>query len=409
MSRRAPDDRHYDLAGRLVLPGFVDAHTHPGMIAFLGEDSDEAPIPKGGHEEILEWLDDYAGWFWPPFIQAGSWPVALYGAAGPRKEELDSVVRLRPVILFDDSGHSQWLNSSALSFLGIDASTPDPAPGLSDFTRDSDGEPTGWAHEFALVPFLGDALLPNRNDMRRRLERFLGFLSRHGVTTLFDAGNLIYHDQIYSIVSELEAEGRLPIRYFGSVHVTFPDQLGTAVADLKRLREQYGGERLRFETIKIHFDGVAEIRTAAVLEPYSGSVAGKGATLIGVERLRDFILQLHEEDIDLHLHTSGDRAVRVALDAVEQAKKRVFGALRCQVSLAHIEMLAEEDVARFSELGVIANFTPHWYGGYFKGSELTIGERSKRLHRVQTLLASGAVVSFSSDVTHVSETHRANP
>jgi predicted amidohydrolase YtcJ len=409
LSRRRAGDRLHDLGGKLVLPGFVDGHTHPGMIAFLGEDSSDSPIPKGSHEEILEWLGDYAGWFWPPFIQAGSWPVALYGEAGPRKEELDRVVGVRPVILFDDSGHSQWLNSSALSLMGIDASTPDPAPGLSRFARDENGEPTGWALEFALVPFIGETLLPGQDEMRERLESFLQFLSRYGVTTLFDAGNLIFHDQIYSIVSELEAEGRLPIRYFGTVHITFPDQLDTAVAELKRLRKEYGGERLRFETIKIHFDGVAEIRSAATLEPYLGERGENGATLVGTTRLRDFILELHEEDIDLHLHTSGDRAVRVALDAVEQAREETGSELRCQVSLAHIEMISEEDVPRFAELGVVANFTPHWYGGYFKGSELTIGDRSKRLHRVRTVAESDAVVSFSSDVTGSSESHRANP
>ncbi len=409
LALRRAGDEHHDLGGRLVIPGFVDAHTHPGMIAFLGEDSSDDPIPKTSHADIMAWLRDYAGWFWPPMIQAGDWPTAIYGVEGPRKEELDRVVRFRPVILFDDSGHSQWLNSSALSLLGITAATPDPAPGLSYFARDENGEPTGWAKEFALVPFIGDRLLPSRKEMKARLEEFLRFLSRNGVTTLFDAGNLVFHDEVYAIVSELEAEGKLPLRYYGSVHVTFPSQLDTAVAELGRLRREYGGERLRFETIKIHFDGVAEIRTAAMLEPYLGENAGLGATLVDRDRLRDFILELHEEGVDLHLHTSGDRATRTALDAVEQALARTSGELACKVSLAHVEILAEEDAPRFAELGVAANFTPHWYGGYFKGADLTIGERAEQLHRVRTLLDNGAVVGLSSDVTTYSEMSRANP
>jgi len=62
---------HHDLDGKLVIPGLVDAHTHPGMIGFLGEDDEESPIPKTSHEDILTWLEDYAGWFWPPMILAG--------------------------------------------------------------------------------------------------------------------------------------------------------------------------------------------------------------------------------------------------------------------------------------------------------------------------------------------------
>ena len=396
LALRRAGDEHHDLGGKLVVPGFVDAHTHPGMIAFLGEAESEEPIPKSSHADILAWLRDYAGWFWPPIIQTGEWPTALYGTEGPRKEELDRVVSVRPVILFDDSGHSQWLNSSALRLLGITASTPDPAPGLSYFVRAESGEPTGWVKEFGLVPFIGDKLLPSRKEMKARLEEFLYFLSRYGVTTLFDAGNLVFHDEVYSLVAELEAEGRLPLQYYGSIHITFPSQLETAVAELKRLRLEYGGERLRFETIKIHFDGVAEIRTAAMIGPYLGENAGRGATLVDRDRLRDFILELHHEDIDLHLHTSGDRATRTALDAVEEARARIPDGLRCRVSLSHIEILADEDVPRFAKLDVAANFTPHWYGGYFKGADLTIGERASRLHRVRALLDSGAVVGVGS-------------
>jgi len=401
---------HHDLDGKLVIPGLVDAHTHPGMIGFLGEDDEESPMPKTSHEDILTWLEGYAGWFWPPMILAGEWPTTLYGIQGPRKEELDRVVRWRPVILFDDSGHSLWMNSAALKLLGVDASTPDPAPGLSYFVRDENGEPTGWVKEFAALPFVGDLLLPSRDEMAERMLTFMEFLSEHGVTTVFDAGNLLYDDEVYSVVAELEREGRLPLRYRGVVHIVLPDQLDTAVSELKRLRREYGGDLLRFETIKIQFDGVQEIRTAAMLDPYLGESAGRGETLFTLDRLRDFILELHTENIDLHLHTVGDRAIRVALDAVEQARAAVPGDLACHVALSHLEVMDDADIRRFRELGVAANYTPHWHGGYFEGSHLTVGEpRSSRVMRAQPLLEDGAVVSFSSDVTTYAEMQRANP
>jgi predicted amidohydrolase YtcJ len=401
---------HHDLDGKLVIPGLVDAHTHPGMVGFLGEDHEESPIPKTSHEEILSWLEDYAGWFWPPMILAGDWPTTLYGIQGPRKEELDRLVRWRPVILFDDSGHSQWMNSAALKLLGVDASTPDPAPGLSYFVRDENGEPTGWVKEFAGLPFVGDLLLPPRGEMAARMLTFMKFLSERGVTTLFDAGNLLYDDEVYSIVAELEREGRLPLRYLGVVHIVLPDQLDTAVSELERLRREYGGDLLQFDTIKIHFDGVQEIRTAAMLDPYLGEGTGRGETLFTLDRLRDFILELHTENIDLHLHTVGDRAIRIALDAVEQARSAVSGDLACHVSVSHLEVMDDLDIPRFRELGVAADYTPHWHGGYFEGSHLTVGEpRSSRVMRAQPLLEDGAVVSFSSDITTYAEMERANP
>jgi predicted amidohydrolase YtcJ len=273
--------------------------------------------------------------------------------------------------------------------------------------RDETGEPTGWVKEFAALPFVVDLLLPSRDEMAARMSTFMEFLSEHGVTTLFDAGNLLYDDEVYSVVAELEREGRLPLRYRGVVHIVLPDQLDTAVSELKRLRREYGGDLLRFETIKIHFDGVQEIRTAAMLDPYLGEGAGRGETLFTLDRLRDFILELH---IDLHLHTVGDRAIRVALDAVEQARAAVPGDLACHVTLSHLEVMDDADIPRFRDLGVVANYTPHWHGGYFEGSHLTVGEpRSIRVMRAQPLLDDGAVVSFSSDVTTYAEMERANP
>ena len=373
----------FDKQNKTAMPGLIDAHNHLGMIGFLGDDHPESPIPKSSHEEIMAWLDDYVSWRSGLVIQAGEWPTILYGVEGPKKEDLDEVVKWRAVMLFDDSGHSQWLNSSALKLLGIDKDAPDPAPGLSYFVRDENGEPTGWVKEFALLPYVKDQFLPPRENIKRRLSELLDFLSGKGVTTLFDAGNLLFHDEVYSLVSELEVEGRLPLRYYGSLHIILPHQRDNAVAELLSLREKYGSDLLKFETIKIHFDGVQEIRTAAMLDPYLGEGAGKGETLFTEEELTDFILELHAEGIDLHLHTVGDRAIRVALNAVEGAKSRIECALNCQVTLSHIEVLADEDVIRFNELGVVANFTPHWSGGYFQGAHLTSGPpRSDNLYKV---------------------------
>jgi predicted amidohydrolase YtcJ len=404
--------QQHDLGGRFVMPGMVDSHTHPGLVSMLGPDVAEGGmIPRTSHENIMAWLEEYAREHWlTPLIIADSWPVALYGTEGPRKEDIDEYVSIRPVLLFDDSGHSFWVNSSMLWLLGVDADTPDPAPGLSYFVRDEHGRPTGWAKEFALIPFIGEWLLAGEKDREAALVEYLEFLASRGVTTLYDAGNLLFHDSVYALVAKLEREGRLPVRYEGTYHIMFPDQVPKAVAEMRRLREEYGGELLRFNTVKIHFDGVGEIRTAAYLEPYEDDPKNRGATVLTTEELTAFILELEQEELDLHLHVVGDRATRIALDAYEAARSQAGEELRLRLTLSHLEVVDDADSPRFAEMGIVANFTPHWHGTYFQGARPGLGEqRWFRRERARSLHETGARLTFSSDVTGFGEMGRADP
>jgi predicted amidohydrolase YtcJ len=388
----------------------VDGHTHPGSVASSAE---VFLLPHTLDRQALVGAVARYAKENPrkPLLVGGYWPIAAFGLSGPRKEDLDRVVSDRPVILFDDSGHSQWLNSTALQKMGIGRDTPDPVPGLSFFERNANGETTGWAKEFALEPFLGRMGFRAVVD-KRKLAAFLGYLVSKGVTLLFDAGNGRNDERVYAAVSELEKEGRLPLRYEGCVHVTLPDQLPGAIARLRELRRRFGGRRLRFNTIKIHFDGVSELGTSSVLEPFLGRPGNHGGTVVSGARLRDFIVELHREGLDLHLHTVGDAASRTALDAVEQARAAVGGRLNTRVTLCHLELLDAADIPRFKALGVVANVTPHWNGGYFQGADRWLGmERYNRMYRVQPLLDNGATVTFSSDITdHIEwKTDRADP
>jgi predicted amidohydrolase YtcJ len=149
-----------------------------------------------------------------------------------------------------------------------------------------------------------------------------------------------------------------------------------------------------------------------VLEPYLDGPDSRGNTVISGEELERLILALHDRRIELHMHSVGDRAVRVALDAVERARAIVGGPLATRVSLSHLEVLDPADLARFAALGVVANFTPHWYGGYFEGAERWLGpERYERMYQVMTLRDAGAEIAYSSDITDNIEwkTNRAKP
>lgn len=388
----------FDLGGSFVLPGLVDSHTHPGRVA-QSVDYVELPWMPESKQEMFDALLAYANEHPDKeFIVGGRWPTSMFGEEGPNRLELDAVIPDRPVILKDTSGHAQWLNTKALEVLGIDKNTPDPIPGLSYLYRDADGNPTGWILERAVdtqlkAAGIGDRISPDS------LAAFLDSLAELGVTAVFDGG-YSSGDYAYQAAAELERDGRMPLRYEGSYRVETADQLDGAAAELKRLREEFGGDRVKFNTIKVMFDGVSEIRTSAVLEPFLGEGGGRGKTLVDATRLSDFILELHAEQFDLHLHTVADRAIRVALDAVEMARAEVGGPLDARVTFCHLELIDDADFDRFYELDIFANFTPQWHGGHIQGAELTLGqERYDRMFRVQPLLDRNVAVTFSSDIT----------
>ena len=407
-------DRTYNLEGRFVMPGMIDSHAHPGLVALIGEENEgPSALPHTNQEELfkalrklaLEAKDE-------PFFSSSDWDVAMFLPEGPHKRDLDLIFPDKPAILFDNSGHSLWLNSAALASFGVDRTTPDLSPGVSVFVRDESGEPTGWVKEFPLMKGMGDLLLRPREEIKDRLRGYLNFLSSKGVTTLWDAGNFELDDAIYEVLAELARNDQLPVRYFGSFHIYDPKQIDTAIPELLALRDAFGSPELTFETIKIHYDGVVEVGTAGMLEPYLVGAGQRGGFLFSAERLAVFLVELDENAIDLHLHSVGDRSTREILDAVEQAQTQLERPLEIEVTISHLEHVHPDDVSRFAQLGVHANFTPHWWGGTFFGraGEMHVGE--ELIHNSQSatsLLAHGANVTLSSDVTTLANQDRANP
>ena len=405
-----PQTERHALGSRLVLPGLIDSHTHPGLVSG-SRDVFLLPHTLDPAELVAEVARQAALRPDAELLLGGYWPIAAFDAGGPHRRDLDRAVPDRPVILYDDSGHSQWLNSAALALLGIDREAPDPVPGFSCFKRDADGEPTGWTKEFSLQPHLR-RLGVGGAAQADELEAFLRDLVAHGVVAVLDGGNQDAEDAVYTALAAMDRAGRLPLRYEGSAHVTLPDQVPGVVERVERLQRTYGGRRLRINTVKLVLDGVTEVGTAAMLEPYLDGPDSRGNTVIDGPTLERLVLALHARRIDLHVHSVGDAAIRTALDAVERALAQVGGPLDTRVSLSHLEILDASDLARFAALGVVANFTPHWYGGYFEGAERWLGRaRYERMYQVMTLRRAGAEIAFSSDITDNIEwrTGRANP
>jgi predicted amidohydrolase YtcJ len=168
---------------------------------------------------------------------------------------------------------------------------------------------------------------------------------------------------------------------------------------MKRFREAYGGERLQFNTVKLFMDGIHENRSGALLEPYADDPDYVSDTTLSVEELKDFLLELHEEQFDLHVHVIGDLATKRVLDAVELAKAEVGKPFYPRVSLGHLQTVDPGDWPRFRGLDVSANFTP-WWSGVEDPEPIGggLGEaRGNDTFRAKAIADAGGNVTFSSD------------
>ena len=391
--------RTTDLDGRMVIPGIIDGHTHPGL---YGIEQYNAEFGATDHDGFIAELEAYAtenpgeGW-----IRGCCWPVMAYvdGDRGPDRAFLDVIFPDRPVWITSSSWHSYWLNSKALEELGIDEDSQDPRFPIAMYKRDDSGRLTGWIKEGAGWQHFARVFEVDDEVHRRSVREFLQTLSRYGVTTVYDAGNLDYSDPVYSLLAEMDDAGELPLRYEGTYMISTPERRDLAVAEMKRFRSEYGGERLRFNTIKLFMDGINENRSGAMLEPYSDDPNYVSDTMLSVEDLRDFLLELHEEQFDLHVHVIGDLAVKSVLDAVEAARALVGAEFYPRVSMGHLQNIHPDDRARIAKLSVGANFTPWWHGlDVPDPAAAGLGpERSNDTYTAAELFETGARVSFSSD------------
>jgi predicted amidohydrolase YtcJ len=227
----------------------------------------------------------------------------------------------------------------------------------------------------------------------------LRLLSEAGVTTLYDAGNFGFEDVVYGFMAKLEKEGKLPVRYEGTYQIFTAERVQSAVPEMKRYREEYGGDRLRFNTIKLFMDGINQNRSSALLEPHTDDPDYVGDTTLSVDELRDFLLELSTEQFDIHIHTMGDLAVRRVLDAVEKAKSIAKDDFYPRVTIAHLGLIDSADLPRIKELGVIANYTPWWFTAVQNDPlKAWLGDdRYANMYSPKALFDLGIDVTFSSD------------
>jgi len=345
-----------DLGGRLVVPGFNDAHIHlmAGALSLEQVDLIEAQSVEAVQGLIRDFTAANPNSSW---VLGRGWLYGSFPGGLPVKEQLDAVVSERPAYMECYDGHSGWANSKALTIAGITKDMQDPVNGV--IVRDpATGEPTGALKEEATALVTSKIPVPDDEARYQLLLRALHLLNSFGITSVQDAG---YSNR--DLKSELplferaKREGRLTVRLTAAVQMTQQD-FASAIAEAKRLRDIHHDALLRFGTIKGFVDGVIEAHTAAMLEPYADDASfGLGMPNWEPAILNEALVAADKAGLQVYLHAIGDRGVCMALDAHE-ATIKANGSRDRRGRIEHIETISVADYPRFKDRGVIASMQP---------------------------------------------------
>lgn len=391
-----------DLAGRMLVPGFQDAHVHPvsGGLELLRCDLNGASTEDAYLAIVAAHAAAHPDEEW---ILGGGWAMSAFPGGTPSAASLDRVLPDRPAFLPNRDGHGAWVNSAALRRAGIDRHTPDPSDGRIE--RDAAGEPTGTLHEGAMS--LVNRLLPETtlDQLTEALLTGQEYLHSYGITAWQDAIVGAYSDLSDPGPAYLRAadEGTLTARVVGAIWWDRGAGL-EQIPSLVERRERYRRGRFAATSVKVMQDGVAENFTAAMLEPYHDGhghfTDNSGISFVEPAILDEAVPALDALGFQVHFHAIGDRAVRECLDAVEHALAR-NGRRDNRHHIAHIQVVHPEDIPRFRSLGVAANMQSLWATLEPQMVELTLpflGEpRSAWQYPFGDLLRSGAVLAAGSD------------
>ena len=392
-----PSTRVIDLRGRTVTPGFQDAHVHPvhgGLARMRCELHDTR-----GREAYIAVIAEYArahpdeAW-----IRGGGWYMADFPGGTPRREDLDTIVPDRPVLLTNRDGHGAWANSRALELASVTAETADPPDGRIE--RDADGSPTGTLHEGAMD--LVGRFEPDDtpSDLEAALRLGQAHLHSLGITAWQDA--IVRPETEERAYVALASSGELTARVIGAMW--WERHRGAEqIQEFVERRAATSIGRYQATSVKLMMDGVLENFTGAMIEPYGdgrgGTTDNRGLLQIDPEGLARWVPQLDALGFQPHFHAIGDGAVRASLDAVAAARA-ANGPSDTRPHIAHIQVIHPDDIVRFQALDVAANAQPYWACHEGQMDDLTIpflGDRWRWQYPFRSLRAAGAVLAMGSD------------
>ncbi len=397
----------------MITAGLIDAHSHPATVGMVGWHTNIG-VPDT-YEELMAALKDFLDTHSIeeyPYAYFEYFPSDMFGTEGPHKEWLDEIAPDRPILVRDFSDHASWVNSKFLELTG--AFDLDPSdPNLEGFVRDENGELTGWIKEFAyraLLPNMWEKLnwAPAEEPTEEVMDIVTSDMKSWGVTGVMDA-HLEDELQVKS-VHDMDLAGKLNMYFNDCVVLNEYEDLDEIMDFIHYLNDTYATKHVRVDTVKIFYDGTNELGDSALIDGTVDDPDNHGYMIFDREQTKDVIRRCNESGLDVHFHLVGDLAFRTICDVTEELINEQ-GPLDIQVEMCHCEYVDEADMTRPAELGIIINWTPHWSGGYFgDAAKFYLGEeRYNKMYQFNTMMDSGAIVTFGSDIYSMFEENRANP
>jgi len=383
------DTKVVDCDGGVVIPGFVDAHTHLEMVGRHLVHADLRDVDSA--EAAVDRLRERAAETDGPVLGYGydesTWDEARYLI----REDLDAVATDRPVVAFREDMHTASVNTAALD------AHRDAMPEADVHTQG--GEPTGVVVEEAVDPLFA-AVEPDvagTEELVRAAQRRANEL---GVTEVHDMCRGSHKPRVYR---DLDAAGELSLR----VRLNYWTDHLDAVLETG-LRSGHGSDRVEMGAVKTYTDGSFGGRTAKVTAPYAdaldGDDGGSGATesengatgrwVVDPEELEAFVAEAADADLQFTAHAIGDAAVAGVLDVFER-----HDAERLRHRVEHAELLDDALVERFAEVGAVASVQPNFLKWAREGGlyESRLGERRREVMPFRDLLNAGVPLAFGSD------------
>jgi predicted amidohydrolase YtcJ len=343
-----------DAKGGAVVPGFNDAHAHliSGGLSLDQVSLGDAATLDDIKDTIRVWSEAHPERAW---ITGRGWSYQPFAGAMPTRQLLDTLVPDRPAYLIAYDGHTGWANTQALKLAGITRRTKAPANGV--IVKDPrTGEPTGALKEAAMSLMNGAAPTPTDEDRLAALRAGIDEAHRLGITSVHDAGGSA--DDL-ELLDRLRKRGQLTLRIYQSLRAdaTLTD---AGLEALEQLRTRFADDPLlKIGAVKLIADGVIESHTAAMLEPYANRATITGDARFTPEQLNRVVAMLDQRGWQVMTHAIGDAAVRMTLDAYQQAATvNPAPARGRRHRIEHIETIDPADVPRFGKLGVIASMQP---------------------------------------------------
>ena len=379
-----------DLKGRLVLPGFNDAHLHflGGGLNFLRVDLRDCRSFEEIGERVKEKVNKMKPGSW---ILGRGWDHTLFNQGKwPDKTFLDKIAPQNPVYLKRIDGHVGWANSLTLQLSNIDRNSSSPEGGT--IIRDAlSGEPTGILLENAMQLVESMIPKPSFEEQTLAIKEAVKEANRFGITSIQDNSDL----EVIEVYKKLLEKGELKVR----VSEWLPLELVKKPEELKQIVQSFPEQTnlLRPGLLKIMADGTLGSRTAFLFESYSDEPGKSGVLLHEDEELEEMVSLADESGFQVGIHAIGDKANHIVLDIYE----KIHG-LNPQIEkrhrIEHCSLLKEADIPRFAKSGIVASVQPGFWSSDKKWLEQRLGkERMKGAYPFKSLLNSGTVLAFGTD------------